>query len=184
MQIRLGVTAELFDLLRHNEVDMIFTMGEHWNTRDCECARSHAAHAVFVAAQEHPLAQKESIPLEEALGYPLILTGDKTYLYQELSKLAFRCGRTLNTCIQTDSAKAVMDMVAQNLGVSLLPEYMIRCAPFSKSYGLKILPVEGFSMPFYTRIFYHKSKWLTPQMLGLIDLIETYWNGVDESQPI
>lgn len=182
LQIRLGVTTELFELLRHNEVDLIFTIGDHWDTKDCECAASHREQAVFFAAKGHPFIHTESLSLNEVLKQPLILTGEKTFLYQELSKLAFHYGKELKPCIQTDSAKVIVDMVNQDLGISLLPEYLVRHTPFSRHYGLKVLPVEDFSMTFYTRVFHHRNKWLTPQMLGLLELVEEYWRAFDARQ--
>ena len=173
IQIRPAVTAPLFELLRHNEVDMIFTMGELMEFHDCVRACSHPERAVFVAAPEHPLNERTTIPLEEMLEHPLILTGDNTYLQRELYKLAYQCGRQIVSHIQTESSKIIVDLVRQNLGVSFLPEYLIRSAYLKNK--LNILPVTGFALPFYTQIFYHKNKWVTPQMQGLLELVRAYW---------
>lgn len=181
IQIRLAVTAPLFEMLRHNEVDIIFTMGEIMEFQDCVRACSHPENAVFVAAPEHVLSQQRSIPPETILNYPIILTGHNTYLQRELNKLAFRCHKEIISDIQTESSKIIVDLVRQNLGISFLPEYLIRSAYMKNK--LQILPVEGFSLQFYTHIFYHKNKWVTPQMAGLIQLIQEYWVQSDAQKP-
>lgn len=176
IQICLGLTASLFDRLRHNEVDIVFTIGDGIEIRDCICAASHTEQAVFVASQDHPLAQEAAIPLGRILDHSLILTGDNSYLYQKLCHLAFQQKSQITSYIQTDSSRNIIDLVNQNLGIAFLPEYLLR--RLSKEYRLKVLPVEDFSMPIYTHIFYHKNKWLTPQMAGIIQLVEQYWASV------
>ena len=179
--IRLGITAELIGLLQRNEVDLIFTMGDHWDTKDCECPVQHLESAVFVASEVNALSQRESIKMEEILREHLILTGEKTILYKKLNKYALDLKVQLNPSIITDSAKAIIDLVDQNLGISLLPEYMVKCNMFSDNYNLKVLKVEDFSMAFYTRVFYHKNKWVTPYMWEFIKLIEDYWKVFDQN---
>ena len=69
VRIRLAVTAPLVEMLHHNEVDMIFTLGEA-AAQDCVRAASHRENAVFIASPEHPLAQRASVPLATVLIIP------------------------------------------------------------------------------------------------------------------
>lgn len=180
VQISLAVTAPLFDMLRRNDVDIIFTMGELMEPRDCIRACSHLEEAVFVSAPEHPLSLKSSIPVEQIFDYPIILTGDNTFLQKELNKLAFRCHRQILCPIQTESSKIIVELVSQNLGISFLPRYLVQSDFLCNQ--LEILPVTGFALPFYTHLFYHRNKWVTPQMQGLIDLIRDYWAESDSQR--
>lgn len=179
IQVRLGVTEDLLNMLRHNEVDLVYTMGDMWDTKDCECAASHKECAVFFCALNNPLSHKKSIRLNEILDQPLILTGPKTFLYRQLNRLALEAGKTIAPSIQTDSAKVIIDMVERDMGVSLLPEYMVLRPPISRYYQFSILPVENFPLEFYTRIFYHKNKWQTVQMSSFIDFTKQHWHHFD-----
>ena len=178
IQIFHAVTAPLFEMLRRNEVDLVFTLGDLIDVPGCVCACRHQVHTVFVSSPEHPMAQQEQIPLADVLAQPLILTGEITFLRRELAKIAFGCGIELNPIIQTESSSTILRLVAQNLGIAFLGEYMVRC-PFYRE-EVTVLPVTGYSLPFYTYIFYHKSKYLNPQMAGLIRIIEEYWKELDQ----
>ena len=177
VRIRLAVTAPLVEMLHHNEVDMIFTLGEA-AAQDCVRAASHRENAVFIASPEHPLAQRASVPLATVFDYPLILTGENTYLQQQLHRMAFQCKKEVSSFLQTESSQLIIELVQQNLGISLLPEGMVRHA--SRPEKLCILPVKNFSLSFYTHIFYHKNKWVTPQMSSMLNLVEDYWRQIDK----
>lgn len=156
-----------------NEVDLIFTMGEHIWTQDYVLVHSHPEQAVFVASPQHALAREENLTLEQVLDQHMIFLGDHVYLQQELYKIAKSRGKILNSYIQTESSRTVLELVRQNLGVALLPECITHEA--CQNHELVILPIKDFSLQFETHIFYHKNKWLTPQMVGLIHLAEQYW---------
>lgn len=178
--IQQAVTAPLLEHLRHNDVDLIFTMGERVWARDCILVRSHPEHAVFVASPRHPLAQQSELELKQVLDQHMIFLGDHVYLQQELYKIASSCSKTLTSYIQTDSSRTVLELVHQNLGIAFVPEYIVR--PACLDQDLVVLPVKDFSMQFDTHIFYHKNKWVTPQMMGLIRLVEQYWNKQEEER--
>ena len=173
VQIIPAVSPILFDLLRHNDVDIIFTLGTMANVKDCVRAASHEERAVFAAAPEHPLAQGQEVTVAEILDYPLILNGEHTFLQQELYKLAMQHGKEIISSIQSESSSIIVSLARQNLGIALQAEYLIRSA--LEKQKLSILRVKDFSLPFYIHVFYHKNKWGTPQMLGLIQLVEEYW---------
>ena len=104
---------------------------------------------------------------------PFILTGDNTFLQHELFKKAGECGLNIKSPLRTESSKIICELVAQDLGVSFLPEYMLR-SPFQRS-ELAVLDVSDFSHSFSMCVYYHRDKWLTPQMAELIELVQAYW---------
>lgn len=177
IQIYPAVTSPLFEKLRRNEVDLIFTMGDQVDVPGCVCACSHEERAVFISSPEHPLAHCERLTLAEVLRQPLILTGEITFLRRELAKAAYRCAQELRPVIQTESSNIILRLIEQNLGISFLPEHLVRTAFLQKR--IAILPVADYSLPFSVHIFYHKNKFLTPQMVGLIQLIQEFWDMID-----
>ena len=62
------------------------------------------------------------------------------------------------------------------MGISFLPEYRIRKA--AQDHEIAILPVSDFQLELYVNIYYHKNKYVTPQMAGLIQLVQEYWDQV------
>lgn len=166
-------------MLRQNEVDVVFTMGHLTDVKDCVRIASHPERAVFIASKSNPLAAKESLILKEVLSEPIIEIGADTFLQKQLYKRVASEDITIKSYIQTESSKIILDLVDLGLGVAFLPEYLM-CTESVGKRDVQILPVGDFSCPFYTHIFYHKNKWISPQMDGLIRLVEDYWVSQDK----
>ena len=178
ISIETAVSKDLFELLRHNEVDLIFTLGRLIDVKDCVRVASHPERAVFVAAKENPLAAQKTLTLKEVLQEPIIEVGHNTFLQQELHEGAAAEGCSVISYIQTESSKIILDLVHKNLGIAFLPEYLIYREGVGERH-LEVLPVTDFSCEFYAHIFYHKDKWRSPQMDGLIRLVEDSWKRKD-----
>lgn len=54
IQTKTGSSEELFSLLRHNELDVIFTLGQKSMTRDCVRAYARESRICFTAAASSP----------------------------------------------------------------------------------------------------------------------------------
>lgn len=173
---RIDITKNLFELLRHNEVDVIFTMGEKMEIEDCVCASSHLENAVFIASKENPLSRETSIPLPEIFRQKIILIGEGAFLQRELYKMADSCHREIQSDLETQSSRMILDLVRQNLGIAFLPEYLIR-SDYADREKVVQLPVTGFTSAFFINIYYHRNKYLTRQIRGLIDMVDIYWQS-------
>ena len=178
-----AITAKLITMLRRNDIDIAFTIGNLADVKNCVRVCSHPEQTVFLASTDHPLARRKTVALREVFGYPLIEIGNNTFLQQELYRKATERGCRVTSYVQTESSSIIINLVKQNLGIAFLPEYLIRCSVTEKK-NLKILPVKDFSMPFYMHILYHENKWLTPQMEGLIELTKDYWNSAPSPSSI
>ena len=140
---------------------------------DLVCPCSHRERSVFIASPRNRLAGKKRLTAADVFAEPFILTGDNTFLQHELFKKAGECGLNIKSPLRTESSKIICELVAQDLGVSFLPEYMVR-SPFQRS-ELAVLDVSDFSHTFSMCVYYHRDKWLTPQMAELIELVQAYW---------
>lgn len=81
-----------------------------------------------VLPENHPLAKFERIPLSALCSEPFMLLekGKKT----EISEIFERCGLTPNTHFTTIDDYAVMSMVESGLGVSILPQLILKRVPY------------------------------------------------------
>ena len=176
MQIEMDVTAPLLEKLKNGEVDLIFTLGNEKEIPGCVHAGNYPVRAVFIAAIDHPLTKKDDVRLADVLREPLILTGTHTVIRQELDHAARLQGLEVNPFLETVSNGFIFALVRQNMGISFLPEYRIRKA--AQEHEIAILPVSDFQLELYVNIYYHKNKYVTPQMAGLIHLVQEYWDQV------
>ena len=83
----------------------------------------------------------------------------------------------LQTGFQSSTYFFTCNLVRQNLGISFLPEHLVRSAFLSGKVA--VLPITDYELPFHVHICYHKNKYLTPQMAGLIQLTQEYWSEID-----
>ena len=173
VELRVAVSSDLFAMLRQGTADLIFTIGDRLSVPDLVCPCSHRERSVFIASPRNRLAGKKRLTAADVFAEPFILTGDNTFLQHELFKKAGECGLNIKSPLRTESSKIICELVAQDLGVSFLPEYMVR-SPFQRS-ELAVLDVSDFSHSFSMCVYYHRDKWLTPQMAELIELVQAYW---------
>lgn len=181
VQIFSGITVTLVEMLRSGEVDLIFAMSEQPVIPGCICAGGASTRAVFFAAPDHPLAGRQDLTLREVICEPLILTRENTFLRRSLEQTVQMRGMELQPFIETASNSLILSLVRQGMGISFLPEYLIRSPFFAGKTA--ILPLTDFELPFHIGMFYHKNKYLTPQMTGMIELMRTYWASPQNTEP-
>ena len=67
------------------------------------------------------------------------------------------------------SAALLGQMVELGMGLSFLPEYIVR--PALAAGRLARLNVPDCAVEMHRQLFYHRAKWLTPQMIAFIQLV-------------
>ena len=71
--------------------------------------------------------------------------------------------------IELGSASLLCQMVERGMGLSFLPEYIVR--PALSAGRIARLNVPDCTVTMHRQLFYHKDKWLTPQMKAFIELV-------------
>lgn len=173
-----AVSRRLLDRLRQDEIDMAFSMGAGPYSVYCRKLCSHKEENVFIASSRHPLAARDEITFEEVLQYPIIQTGTNTLIQEELYRRAAQQGLEVRSFLQSESSSIALSLVSRNLGISLLPAYLLHSSLF-EDQNMKALPVVDFSMPFEVGVYVHKNKWVTPEMSAIVNLVQSYWDMLD-----
>ncbi|ALS21543.1 MULTISPECIES: selenium metabolism-associated LysR family transcriptional regulator [Paenibacillus] len=106
----------------------------------------------LIVPQNHPLAERERIPLEEMLKYPFVLreqgSGTRRVMEEELAKAGCDVSM-LKIVMELGSTGAVKSAVEAGLGISILSQSSVR---HEAALGvLKVKDVEGIR---FTRSFY------------------------------
>ena len=84
-------------------------------------------------------------------------------------RLAAR-GLSIHPYIELGSASLLCQMVERGMGFSFLPEYIVR--PALSAGRIARLNVPDCTVTMHRQLFYHKDKWLTPQMKAFIELVK------------
>ena len=81
----------------------------------------------------------------------------------------FATKKELAEHLELGSAALLCQMVEQGMGLSFLPEYIVR--PALAAGHLARLSVPDCAVEMHRQLFYHRDKWLTPQMKAFIELV-------------
>lgn len=159
-------TDEMFRLLNHNEVDLVFTLDNHIYNTEYVIIREEKIETHFVAPPDHPLARREHIPLQEIVQAPFLLT-EKGMSYRRLmdEQLAAR-SLEIHPILEAGSAELICRLVEQGAGCSFLPDYATAAAVAAGR--LAHLAVEDFEIEIWKQLFCHRDKWISPQMESVI----------------
>ncbi len=166
LQILDAGTGELFRMLDHNEVDLICTMDSRVFDTSYITAEEEPIGTHFVVSAENPMAQQKTVTLEQLLEYPFLLT-EKGMSYRRLmdEELAAQ-SMEVRPVLETARADLICGLVAQDMGVSFLPDYVTEADV--RAGRLVRLRVEGFQVTVWKQLLYRRDKWLSPQMKAMI----------------
>ena len=170
LETRMTSGDDLLQMLKHNELDMIFFLGKKTTERDFIRACAHLINIVFVTYPEHPLAGRGPVSLADVVRQPMILAEGKAVHGRALEEEAAQKNLYIAPFLEIDNSVSIVSLLKQKLGISFLPEYVVRSSV--QKGELVILPAEDCSVQLWSQVFYHKSKWVTPPMDSLIQLIQ------------
>lgn len=161
---------ELFQLLKQNELDIVYFLGKKKFSNDFVRAWSEPVRIVFVTHPDNPFANKEKVLLRELVGEPFILTENNGLYRNALVEIAMQQGIEIKPSFVIDNTSAIIKLLKKGIGISFLPEYAVKESLINNE--LVIIDVEDCSIEFWSQVFYHKDKWLSPQISSFIDLIK------------
>lgn len=170
-----GVIGELFDMVRQNDVDLLFFLDKKTYHSEWVKVTERLEPIVFAASAEHPLAAQKNISLERVLEEPFLLTEKGiSYRYDLEQNLAAR-NMEIHPFLETGNTDVITNLLLHNAGISFLPKYVID--QFVRQGRLVLLDVDVPQIQMWSQLVYHKNKWITPQMKVFIELMDEMQRG-------
>lgn len=165
-------TEHMFDMLRKNEVDMVFTLDTHIYDPEFEiCGEAHE-NTHFVAASSHPLASSETLMLKDITDQPFILTErDMSYRKQLDIRLAEE-SIDIAPRLEIGNPDQICSILEHSNAISFLPDFITQ--RYVDAGSLIYLPVKDCSISVWTQILIHRNKWHSPVIDAFID----YYRGI------
>lgn len=159
-------TGDMFRLLDHNEADLVCTLDSHIYNTNYVIAGEEKIGVHFIASKDHPLASGKA-GIRDLLDQPFILT-EKGMSYNRLleEKLA-RDSLEIQPVLEIGNADMICRLVAENMGLSFLPDYVTESAVCSGE--IVRLDVPGFEIDLWKQLLYHRGKWMSLQLQAAID---------------
>ena len=163
-------TAVMFDMLDHNEADLIITLDAHSYQKDYIIAKEEPLPMHFVANASSKFAKKKNLSIKDVVSEPFILTeygqGYRRVFDRELAKKSL----SITPVLEIGRTDIITSLVAQGDMISFLPDFV------TKSYvdegKLCYLDIKDMKIDIWKQLIYHKNKWLSKSLKAFIDFVK------------
>ena len=160
-------TAVMFDMLDHNEADVIITLDSHSYNKDYVIAKEEPLCMHFVANANSKFAGKKNLSIHDIVNEPFILTeygqGYRKVFDQELSKKSLE----ITPVLEIGRTDMITALVTQSDMISFLPDFVTK--DMVESGKLCYLDVCDMNVEIWKQLIYHKNKWMSKALKTLID---------------
>ncbi len=162
--------AVLFEKLLQNDFDILYILDEKVTDNKFTSVLEIEEEVVFTCGKNHRLASSSNIEMSELLESPFVLTESDASYRKVLDKCLGKNDIEIEPIIQTKNTELICQILENNLGVSVLPKFVIE--RYLNEGKLTILDVEVCNIPVYRQVIHHKNKWVTREMKAFIDLVQ------------
>ena len=171
VNITTGDTGDLFRLLDHNEVDMICSMDSQVFDTNYVIADEERVGVHIIASAKNPLARRNNISLQEVLEYPFMLTEKGMSYRRLLDEQLAQQEMAIQPVLEMGGADLICRLVEQDVGLSLLPDYVTDNAV--QAGGVVRLDVPELRVEVWKQLVYRRDKWLSLPMQAMIRHLST-----------
>ena len=168
--LRTATDDEMLQMLGSNQIDLAYTLDKPLLQPSFVLAVDEPEPICVVAPAGHPLAGQAEVTLQELAGQEFLLTERGMSYRDALDQCMAAQGLAIKPFLELGSASLLCQMVEHGMGLSFLPEYIVQNALAAGT--LSRLNVPACRVEMRRQLFYHRDKWLTPQMKAFITLVQ------------
>lgn len=167
LKITCAGTEELYRLLDHNEVDMICTLDSQRHNTSYIVVSEEEIGVHVVVSKNNALATKKNVSIEDLLSQSFLLT-EKGMSYRRLfdENLA-KYHVEIQPILEMSNPDLICKLVEEDLGISFLPDFVSEKSV--REGKIVRLEVNEFDIRIWKRLLYHRDKWVSLQMKGIMD---------------
>ena len=163
-------TTVMFDMLDHNEADVIITLDSHSYHKDYVIAKEQPLSMHFVANSKSKLAGAKNLSVHDIINEPFILTeygqGYRRVFDKELAKRSLE----ITPILEIGRTDMITSLIAEGDMISFLPDFVTR--EMIDEGRLCYLDVCDMSIEIWKQLIYHKNKWMSKSLKVFIDYIK------------
>ncbi len=148
VDIRPGLAFDALPALQKEEVDLVVSSDPE-SLAHVEFTHLFDYNPVFVAAAQHPLAQKEFIDAQDFRGQTLITYPVDRARLDIFSQLLSPAKVEPASIRQVELTAVILLLVASNRGISVLPDWVVREVKYSSDYITRPLTETGITRELY-----------------------------------
>lgn len=160
-------TEQMFDMLRKNEVDLIFTLDSHIYDSEFIICAEHEEKVHFFASADNQLVKENKISLKEICSEDFVLTESnmsyRKLLNNELSSKSLE----IRPVLEIGNPLQICSLIRNSKMISFLPDFITE--DYYSSEQIKHLSVVDCNISVWTQLLIHKNKWKSPALNAFID---------------
>lgn len=165
-EIKEGGTQQMFDMLRKNEADIVFTLDRHIYDSDFIICAEQEEKVHFIAAADHALA-KQRLTLQDLCRHEFVLTERKMSYRAILDETLASRSMEIRPVLEIGNPIQICELVKNSNLLSFLPDFITE--DYVRTGQVKRLRVEEAMETVWTQLLIHKNKWRSPAIHALID---------------
>ena len=163
-------TLAMFDMLDHNEADIIITLDSHAYNKDYVIAKEQPLSMHFVASSNSKFSGKQNLKINDIINEPFVLTesgqGYRRVLNKELAKRSL----AITPILEIGRTDIITTIVSQSNMISYLPDFVTK--DLVEKGELCYLDIRDMNIEIWKQLIYHKNKWLSKPLKTLIEYIK------------
>ena len=156
----------LFDMLRHNELDLLFLLGVDDLPDDMVSVYERKEPLSFVVSSKHPLAKKKKVTLKDLSTQEFVTTPTTAAMMKDYMNKA---GYDFSPYLTAGTPELLLHIASDSNAVSFLLDFASQ--HFVDDGKVTRLHVDGIDAYYMTKLIYHKRKWVSPQMQAFISIL-------------
>ena len=163
-------TTVMFDMLDHNEADLIITLDAHSYQKDYVIAKEELLSMHFVANPTSKFAGVPNLSIHDIINEPFILTeygqGYRRVFDKELAKRSLE----ITPVLEIGRTDIITSVIADADMISYLPDFVTR--KMVEEGKLCYLDVCDMDLEIWKQLIYHKKKWMSRSLKAMIEYIK------------
>ena len=162
--------AVMFEMIDHNEADIIITLDRHVYQSDYVIAKEQTLPMHFVARADSTYADKKNLSIKDIIEEPFVLTehgqGYRRVLDRELAKRSLE----IKPILEIGRTDLIITALAQSNMISFLPDFVTRSRVAAGE--LCYLDVTDLDIVIFKQLIYHKNKWMSKSLRSFIEYLK------------
>ena len=163
-------TSVMFDMLNHNEADIIMTLDNHVYQKDYIIAKEEPLSMHFVTNAKSKFAGAKKLSIYDIINEPFILTeygqGYRRVFDKELAKKSLE----ITPVLEIGRTDIITSVIAQKDMISFLPDFVTESK--IESGELCYLDISDLNIDIWKQLIYHKNKWMSKALKEFIDYVK------------
>ena len=169
---------DLLNKIHDNTIDLFLTLEQKCLFPNLQRTLLSKEPIIFIAPSKNSFFKDGKIHLDTIFNLPFILTErGESYRY-ELERVLSQNDLMIHPKLEISNTETIVHLVEAGIGISYIPY-------FSAKNGLQkgsIIEVQNdfLSVEMWIQMFYHKNKWISPQMAAFIHILTMFFNQNEE----